>query len=406
MTLPDGNLMAIPREGVDADTLQGWLHEFARAEKEGPASLHFGKRFFCGDDVAALAESAYGLFGTVGRTLPYPGFDVHSNVGAMRSAVIGSVLSLMHAPPDAWGEFTAGGTESTILAMRTCLNRAIALGRERSDCEVIAASSVHPCFDKAADLLGLALKRVDVGADLLADAGRIAAQIGERTIMLIGSAPSYPYGLVDDIEALSAVAREHGLWLHVDACLSGMLAPFMEMNGALLPPFDFRTAGVDSISVDLHKHGYAAKGASLILYRSAEMAEFHRFRYSSHPFAPMTTTTLAGTAPAGPVASAWAVMQYLGITGYRRLANRLSMAVAAHVDEINGTQAFEVLGDPRFSIVCARARNDGVASTVSQLVARGWFVLEIADPPGIQINVGVDDGPLASALASQLQELG
>jgi sphinganine-1-phosphate aldolase len=270
--------------------------------------------------------------------------------------------------------------------------------------EVVAPQSAHPCIDKAAELLNVRLVRVRTRAEFTADAAQMAAAITPKTVMLYCSFPSYAYGLVDDIAALGALAASRQLWLHVDACLSGLLAPFARMNGEVIPPFDFDIPGVSSLSADLHKHGYSAKGASLILFRDADLARFATFSYANHPLSPMTTATLAGTASGAPIASAWAVMQHLGVAGYRELAARLFASRRAMVAAINGVPGFAVLGQPLFSIVVVTSGIHELEKVRNALGRKRWFAAPVLDPPGMHLNIGALDGPLAEELARDLNE--
>lgn len=138
-----------------------------------------------------------------------------------------------------------------------------------------------------------------------------------QTIMLVGSAPNFPHGIIDPIEALGEVAASRDIWLHTDASVGGYFAPFARMNGVPVPPFDFEVPAVRSISADLHKYGYAAKGASTVLFRSEDIYRHMPFANNHWSGAPMTTPTLAGTRPGGAISAAWAIMNFLGIDGYR-----------------------------------------------------------------------------------------
>jgi sphinganine-1-phosphate aldolase len=189
------------------------------------------------------------------------------SVAKLENDVIGMGLDLLQAPDEAAGSFTSGGTESIFQAVKTCRDRARAERRLPAGTreQLVVPRSAHPAFNKAAHYLDLDVVRVPLGADFRADAAAMERAIDARTIMIVGSAPSYPHGAFDPIEALASIAEKHGLWLHVDACVGGMLAPFMRALGEPIPAFDFAVPGVTSISVDLHKYGFAAKGAALLL---------------------------------------------------------------------------------------------------------------------------------------------
>lgn len=72
--------------------------------------------------------------------------------------------------------------------------------------------------------------------------------------MIALSAPSYPRGVIDDIETIAKVCKEKNIWLHVDCCIGSLIVPFLEENKFRVhSKFDFRVEGVNSISCDIHK---------------------------------------------------------------------------------------------------------------------------------------------------------
>ncbi|MHA7840145.1 MAG: aminotransferase class V-fold PLP-dependent enzyme, partial [bacterium] len=252
---------------------------------------------------------------------------------------------------------------------------------------VVVPRTAHLAFDKAAHYLGLEIRRVPVNERLVADPEALRDAIDERTIMLVGSAPCFPYGLVDPIPALGEIAREHDLWLHVDACVGGYLNPFAEREGVELPAWDFRVEGVCSISADLHKYGYAAKGASTILHRSAEQHAFQIFQGEDWPAGGMTTPTVAGTRPGGAIASAWAVMHYLGEEGYRERTRRILEARRRLVEGIEGL-GLRVFGDPRLALFAFGAAEEEplpIFAVWKALHDQGWFSGVVQDPDGIHL---------------------
>ena len=56
----------------------------------------------------------------------------------------------------------------------------------------------------------------------------------------------------------------------VGTSMGGFFLPFARELGEPVPDFDFRVPGVWSLSADLHKFGYAPKGASVLLFADAE----------------------------------------------------------------------------------------------------------------------------------------
>jgi glutamate/tyrosine decarboxylase-like PLP-dependent enzyme len=221
--------------------------------------------------------------------------------------------------------------------------------------------------------------------------------------MLVGSAPCFPYGLIDPIEELAELALERELWLHVDACVGGYFAPFARMNGGDIAAFDFSIPGVASISADLHKYGYTAKGASTVFHRSEEQRAHQVFTFDDWPAGGMTTPTAAGTRPGGAIASAWAVMNYLGIEGYRAKAATVVATREKLEAAIASMPELRALGSPQLGLLAFRARDPEALSIFAvwgRLKSRGWFTGVITEPQGIHLmlspaHAGVIDAYLA-----------
>lgn len=387
-------------DGLDAETVAEMISEMAEADARSSATIGFGRRFFPGNTTAKVAAQAYGQFAHAGRASHYPGLPSSRSMLRMQRDLEGWILNLLDAPDDTSVVFTSGGTESVIMAVRACCNSQAAKTGEPP--EIVAAQSAHPCIDKAADLIGLKLLRTPLGSDYRASVEAMEEAITPRTVMLYASFPSYAYGLEDDIAAIGKLAAKHDLWLHVDACMSGFLSPFMRMNGLDIPEGGLNVPGVTSVSADLHKHGYSGKGASVLLM-PAIAAEKSVFVYSDHPLPTMATPSLAGTAPGAPLASAWAVMQHLGRPGYCALANALSEAQQSFVEAIRSVNGFDVLGAPLFSIVVVTSDRYDMPSVHKGMSARNWFTSLVSAPPGLHLNIGATDGPNASRFVIDLQ---
>jgi glutamate/tyrosine decarboxylase-like PLP-dependent enzyme len=266
---------------------------------------------------------------------------------------------------------------------------------------IVMPASAHPAFDKACLLMDIELRRVPV-TDFLADVAAMEAAMDAATLMLVGSAPCFPFGLIDPIEALSELALRRGVWLHVDACVGGYLAPFVRMNGADLPKFDFSVTGVWSISGDLHKYGYASKGASTVFFRSAALREFMTFDVGPWPLGRMVTPTLAGTRPGGAIAAAWAVMNFLGVEGYR--AKQRAVTEAREKIEAGVKQfGFRILGRPQLGIVSfAHERADALA-LYARMHQRGWFTAALLEPRALHLMLSPKHNEVADQYLSDLE---
>ncbi len=321
----------MPEKGKDWAALKAEMTERAQGDvkwRDGKTAVYV---FNAGPDVAEVQKEAYTMFMSENGLGPM----AFPSSKQMEDEVVGMGLSLLHAPEGGAGNITSGGTDSITMAVKTARDHARKEKGVTGRCNIVAPWSAHPAFDKAAKMMEIEIRRVPC-ADLVADVAAMEKAVDANTIMLVGSAPCFPYGLIDPIAALGEMAERKGLWLHVDACVGGYIAPFVRMNGADIPPFDFAVPAVHSMSADLHKYGYCAKGASTVLFRSDALRAHMIFDCADWPGGRMVTPTLAGTRPGGAIAAAWAVMNFLGVEGYRakhKLVTDARAAIEAERDE-------------------------------------------------------------------------
>ena len=370
----------MPEQSRDWPALRSEMIERGSGDakwREGKTAVYV---FNAGEDVAAVQKEAYALYMSENGLGPL----AFPSLKQMEDEVVGMGLNLLHAPEEATGTITSGGTDSITMAVKAARDYARAERGLSGRGNIVAPFSAHPAFDKAAMLMDLEVRRVPVADDLLADPGAMANASDANTIMLVGSAPSFPYGLIDDIGALNQVAEERGLWLHVDACVGGYIAPFVRMNGTDIPPFDFELPGVHSMSADLHKYGYCAKGASTVLFRDEALHAHMIFDCSDWPGGRMVTPTLAGTRPGGAISAAWAVMNYLGISGYRE-KQRLVTEARQMVEEGVRKLGFQILGSPKLGIVAFTHPSAEVFSVYRHMYHKGWFASLTTEPPALHL---------------------
>jgi len=258
--------------------------------------------------------------------------------------------SLFHAP-EAGGYATTGGTESNIQALRL----ARALRHDIPDPNVVIPESAHFSFKKACDILGLAMHRVPLKKDYRMDADAAAGLVDKNTIALVGVAGTTEYGMVDPIADLAKIARQHDLFLHVDAAFGGMVIPFLDDP----VPFDFSLPGVTSIAVDPHKMGMSTIPCGCLLTREPDL--LNTLNIDTPYLTVKQEYTLAGTRPGAPVAGALAVMDYLGFEGMKAVVS------GCMKNSRRLTAGLETLGIPRAAtpdvnvatFVCDKARIPG-----------------------------------------------
>jgi len=324
------------------------------------------------------------------------------SVQRLEREVIEMVLGLMQAPNSADGSFTSGGTESIFLAVKTARDYARANRSGLGKPKVVTPQSAHPAFDKAAHYLEMAVVRVPPRGDFRADAAAMEGAVDDDTVMIVGSAPSYPHGVFDPIEEIARLAKAKGVWMHVDACVGGMLSPFVRRLGFHVPPFDFTVDGVFSMSVDLHKYGFTAKGASVVMFRDAKLKEHLRFKFNNWPRGAYETETFLGTRPASPVASAWAVMNYLGEEGYLEIARTTMDTKAKFMDGIAAIPGLEILEPNDLAFLLYRSADPdlNIDAVAEGMGSRGWFVGRCLEPPSIQLMFN----PIHAAVVNEYLE--
>ena len=343
--------------------------------------------FGAGQDVLDVGRSAFNAFFTenaLGGSRAFP------SVKRMEGEVVAMGLDLFNAPTGAAGFMTSGGTESIVLAVQAARDwhrarRADPTARGN----LVLPLTAHPAFDKAARLMDLEVRRVALRPDLRADPVAMEVALDADTIMMVGSAPCFPYGVVDPIPDLAEVALRHNAWLHVDACVGGYFAPFARALGRPIPPFDLGVPGVGSLSADLHKFGFCPKPASTVFYADAAHAAMQGFDLDVWPNGRFATATLVGTRPAGGVAAAWAVINFLGCEGYTAIAERLLAMTDAYVAGIHDIPGMAVFGRPDLSIIGFGAAGRDMGAVAAGMSERGWVPGMLRDPPGLHMMMSL-----------------
>ncbi len=305
------------------------------------------------------------------------------SLARMEREVVHALLDLLRADASrAGGTMASGGTESIILAVKAYRDAA---GVEHPS--MVLPSTAHPAFVKAGHLLGVDPVVVPVDGSLVADVDAMAAAVGPTTILLAASAPAFPYGLVDPIEELGAVATERGIGLHVDACLGAIVLSVLRTAGRPVPDFDFQVPGVTSISADLHKYGYGPKGTSTVLYADRELRRHQFTAYPDWPGGALASPTLLGTRPGGAIAGAWAAIHHLGLEGYRSLFEDVMATTARLRTGIEAIGDLEVLGDPPMSVFAFGSERRDVFAMADSLELHGWRIDRQQDPDCLHLIV-------------------
>jgi len=297
----------------------------------------------------------------VQQMLPVNGLDptTFGSVAVLEAELVGFVRELLHGDADVVGSATSGGTESCLLAVKTARDvwrRTHPEGRPR----LVAPTTVHAAFQKAAAYFDLVLDVVPVAPDGTVAASDVVARLADDVALVVLSAPNYPFAALDPVAEVAAATAEAGIALHVDACIGGLVLPFWtDAAGGPLLEWDFRVPGVTSMSADLHKYGYAPKGASVVLQRGRDRQRHQFFATTRWPGYPVVNPTLLGSKSAGPLAAAWAISRWLGAEGFAELAASCARSTASLRNVVDGIEGLRVVGDPVGPLL-AVATDEGV----------------------------------------------
>lgn len=364
-----------------------------------------GAVYHGGRDLLELQTKVYGQYTVANQLHP----DCFPAVRHMDAEVVSMVIDLYNGPESACGTSTSGGTESLLL---TCLAAREKAKAERgiTEPEIIAPITIHAGFDKAAYYFGMKL----IHAPVDKKTGKVSLKaveklIGPNTVLLAGSAPNYPHGIIDDIEGLSEIALKHRLPLHVDACLGSFIVPFLKDIGVDVPLFDFRVPGVTSISCDTHKYGFAPKGSSVIMYRNAELCHYQYFVSVNWSGGLYASPTLAGSRPGALMAGCWATLLYIGKDGYRETARAIVTSVQKLKKALQThpvlTASLQVIGDPVGSVVAFRSDTLNVYDLSDIMSKKGWHLATLQNPASVhlaatRLTINVIDELIADLVAS------
>ena len=348
--------------------------------KEGRA---FGLTYHIDEAVDELLQDAFLMFFGENGLNP----TAFPSLKKFESEVVAMTASLLHGDEQVTGNMTSGGTESLLCTVKTARDWARANRPEITEPEMVLARSAHPALEKAAHYFGVKVISVPVGDDLRADVSAMIHAVTPNTILMVGSAPAYPHGVIDPIAELAAAAQELGILFHVDACVGGFMLPFVRKLGYPVPDFDFSVPGVTSISADIHKYGYAAKGASVILYKTPELRRHQMFVAIDWSGGIYPSPTLSGTRPAGPIAAAWAILNYLGEEGYLEITKAVMETVTRMKAGANAIPGLKVLSDPEMSIFALASDEFDVYQVADELSIRGWHLDRQHFPTSLHVTV-------------------
>ncbi|MDP3235001.1 MAG: aminotransferase class V-fold PLP-dependent enzyme [Myxococcales bacterium] len=380
---------ALPREGLSQELILETLRTFSTREspmwREGRVS---GGVYHGDEQHLRFLNEVYALYSQANPLHA----DVWPSVARFEADLVAFTAKLMggdaHLDDDeevVCGTLSSGGTESIMLAMKAYRDHAQAT-RGIKHGNIVAPVSAHPAFDKAAHTMGVEMRRVPVDGDGRANVAAMKAAVDGSTLVMVGSAVSFPHGVIDPIEELSAFARSKGIGFHTDACLGGFILAFAAEAGFPVPKFDFSLPGVTSMSNDTHKFGYAAKGSSVVLYRGRALRRSQYFTTPEWTGGLYVTPGFAGSRPGALIASAWAAMVSLGHDGYVKHTRAVLETAREIRKAIEAIPQLRIIGDPLW-VIAFQSDVVDVYRVLDEMAKRGWSLNGLQHPSAVHLCV-------------------
>lgn len=394
--------MKLPTEGKTRADVMASLERSMAGDLAWDEGRTFSLVYGAGPEHLRLLQEAYSLFMA---TNGLGAGRIFKSLSTLEGELVSMSADLLGGP-DCPGNVTSGGSESIILGVRAAQERARAERPRVTRPEVVLPASAHPAFDKAAHVFGIRNVRTPITKDYVADVQAMADAVNENTIGLVASAPNYPFGTIDPVTAIAEIARRHALHLHVDACVGGFALPFLRKLGQPIPPFDFGVPEVSTISADLHKYGFAARGTSLILYRDQTLQRRVGFKLDDWSGGPYRTPTMAGSRPGGMIAAAWAVFQHYGEAGFLEL-NRTMLDTSQRLRRgIEAIPGFHVLGDPAMYVWGFASDAIDVMAVADAMAERRWYLgRQLTTPPSLHVVLTPIHAPVVDDFLRDLREV-
>lgn len=395
--------LTLPKEGWTEQQVSAELSKLSEMEhtrwEDGKVS---GAVYHGGHELVKLQAEAFEKFSVSNPIHP----DVFPGVRKMEAEIVAMVLSMFNAPPNGAGVTTSGGTESILMACLSARQKAY-VERGVTEPEMIIPETAHAAFRKAGSYFGIKVHLAPCPATAYSVRIRsVTRLINSNTILLVGSAPSFPHGIIDDISALSRLAIKKGIPLHVDACLGSFLIPFLSRAGFQSVPFDFSLKGVTSISCDTHKYGFAPKGNSTLLYRNTTLRSYQYFISPDWSGGVYASPSIAGSRPGALIASAWASLMSQGESGYISACHSIVGAakkIESSIRENHGLRDdIHVLGNPLVSVVAFTSKSLNIYDIADSMGAKGWHLNALQSPPAMHVAVTL---PIVAAVDRLIEDL-
>jgi len=393
--------VVIPDNGIPEENLMKEMEKLRQEDTNWREGKVWSLVYHATDKHTEMLKKAYTMFFSKNALSPM----AFPSLRKFETEVISMAVDLFNGDKRCCGSLTSGGTESILMAIKTYRDWARDKLPHIKEPEMVLVSSVHPAFDKGADYFGVKAVRIPVDENThRADVKAMEQAITDNTILIVASACDFPRGVVDPISELAQIAQTRGIGMHVDACLGGFMLPFVKRLGYEVPAFDFSVPGVTSISADIHKYGYGAKGASAILYRKERVWKYQFSVYTDWSGGIYISPSMRGTRPGGAIAAAWAALRALGIDGYSHLAKIVMDATKKLLKGIDDIPELYIIGKPVMSVFSFTSDKIDIYNLGDVMDKKGWHLDRIQFPNALHLMVNPHHAEIVDTFLKDLRE--
>ncbi|OBZ87858.1 Sphingosine-1-phosphate lyase [Choanephora cucurbitarum] len=396
------NHRVLPSKGLSEEEVMQCLQKFQSLKAADWAGGKVsGSIYHGGQDLTHILAEAYKIFAIANPLHP----EIFPGIRRMEAESVAMVLAMYNAPATGCGTMTSGGTESILMACKTYRDMYKDLKGIHHP-EMIVPETIHAAFMKAAAYFKIKLITIPIDpVSLKVDIRKVQRAITSNTVMLAGSAVNFPHGIADDISALGRLAQKYKIGLHVDCCLGSFIMPFLEKAGFPTTDFDFRVPGVTSISCDTHKYGFAAKGSSIIMYRTPQIRKYQYFLYSQWTGGIYASPSIAGSRPGALIAGCWSALMYMGQDGYLDTCQKIIGARRKMEEGVRSIPQLHVKGEPVGPVLAFGANPPlNIYDVGDKMSDRGWHLSALQNPSGLHISVTLPWVQSADQFVSDLKE--
>jgi sphinganine-1-phosphate aldolase len=375
--------MRIPEKGCPPKEVLASMERMRKDDADWHGGRTWSLVYHASEEHTRLIKDAYGMYFSENGLSPL----AFPSLKRFETEVIAMAADMLGGSEGATGSLTSGGTESILMAVKSAREKARAERPEITRPEMVVPETAHPAFEKAAHYLDVKAVHIPAGEDFRADVAAARGAVGDNTILMVGSAPSFPQGVVDPIPELAAVAKEKNIPFHVDACLGGFMLPWIKKLGYEVPDFDLSVPGVTSLSADIHKYGFASKGASCVLYCDDSFRKYQYFAYTDWCGGIYVSPSMTGTRPGGANAPPRATQHHIGQAGYLELDKKIMETTRRLKEGILRIPGLRILGDPVMSVFAFDMEKGNVFILGDEMEKRGWHLDRVQSPVALHVMV-------------------